>query len=730
MSKLFIPSHNYARSHLLGISASEVGGRVEALRGTVKGNVLVVAEKPSAAKRIAEALDVKKEPEQCSEGGVFYFVADRGCKIVVVSALGHLYTVTQRGGRKSRYPVFEFTWAPRHLAERGARRVKAHIEAISKLALEADMFIDACDFDVEGSLIGYNILKYACGKAEVAKRMKFSTLTGVDLKEAYEHLLPTLDFGLIEAGRTRHEVDWLYGINLSRALTGAVKHACDRYVSLSTGRVQGPTLQFLVQREDAITCFVPTPYWTVKAEVEIEGRVYEARYEKSVVKSRAEAAQIVEDCQGKQGDISKVEIMVFKQNPPVPFDLGTLQRETYRLFGFSPKRTTSLAEGLYLDALISYPRTGSQKLPPSINYRSILRSLAEQLAYEKLCLSLLKHKKLKPWEGKKMDPAHPAIYPTGNKPRRRLKGAEKKLHDLIVRRFLVVFAEPARRERTKIKISLGDHLFFLTGSKVIKEGWIRFYKPYLNFDEVPLPNVREGEEVIVKKVTFDDKFTTPPPRYNSSSLLKKMEEENIGTKATRGEIIQTLYNRRYITAKNIKVTALGLSLSEILKKYTSPIISVKLTQALEEKMQLIRDGEEKRETVLEEAISQLEPALEELRRHEVTVGKTLNRAVQQVMLEERVVGVCPTCKNQLVILRSRKTGKRFVGCTGYFKGLCETSFPLPQQGLIKPNRKSCTSCGSPTVTLVRKGRRSWRFCVNPSCPKKTKRRQTLEMRNM
>lgn len=697
------------------------------MRRTAKSCILVVAEKPSAAKLIAEALDVNNEPERCIEVGVPYFVADRGCKIVVVSALGHLYTVTQREGRRSHYPVFEFTWAPRHLAERGARKVKAHIEAISKLALEADTFIDACDFDVEGSLIGYNILKYACGKTEVAKRMKFSTLTGVDLKEAYEHLLPKLDFGLIEAGRTRHEIDWLYGINLSRALTGAVKHICGRYVSLSTGRVQGPTLRFLVQRENDIACFVPTPYWTVKAEVEVEVGVYEARYEKSVVKSRAEAVRIVEDCQGKSGKISKVEIRIFKQNPPVPFDLSTLQRETYSLFGLSPKRTTSLAEGLYLDALISYPRTGSQKLPPSINYRSILHSLAKQSTYEKLCLNLLRYKKLKPWEGKKIDPAHPAIYPTGNKPRRRLKGAEKKLHDLVVKRFLAVFAEPAQRERTKIKISLGDHLFFLTGGRVLKEGWIRFYKPYLRFDEAPAPSVQEGEPVNVKKVTFDDKFTAPPPRYNSSSLLKRMEEENIGTKATRGEIIQTLYNRRYITAKKIKVTALGSSLTEILKKHASPIVSVKLTQALEEKMQLIRDGEKRRETVLGEAVSQLKPALEELRRREVTVGKTLNRAVQQVMLEDRVVGVCPTCKNQLVILRSHKTGKRFVGCTGYFKSSCKTSFPLPQQGLIRPNRKSCASCDSPIVTLIRKGRRPWRFCVNPSCPKKTKGRQALEM---
>ena len=693
----------------------------------MKGYTLIVAEKPSAARRIAEALDVKNKPELRKDGGVSYFVVDRGRKIVVVSAIGHLYTVTQQGGKKTRYPIFDFTWAPRHLVEKGAGKVKAHIETISKLALEADTFIDACDFDVEGNLIGYNILKYACGKAEVAKRMKYSTLTSSDLVEAYENVLPMLDFSLIEAGRTRHEVDWLYGINLSRALTGAVKHTCGRYVSLSTGRVQGPTLRFLVQREEDILCFVPTPFWTVKAEVEVDGRVYEAKYEKRTVECKAEAVEIVEACQGRSGKISKVERRIVSQSPPVPFDLGALQREAYRLFGFSPKRTTDLAERLYLDALISYPRTSSQKLPPSINYRFILHSLAQQTKYEKPCLELLRLEELKPHEGKKIDPAHPAVYPTGNRPKRKLNRAQGKLLELIVKRFLALFGDPARRERTRIEIHLDDHLFFLSGSKVLKEGWMKFYKPYVHFDEFELPSVREGEDVVVKKVTFDDSFTKPPPRYNSGSLLKRMEEESIGTKATRAEIIQTLQKRKYISAKNIQVTTLGFSLTEILEKYASTIVSVQLTRELEEKMQSIQDGEEERESVLAEAISQLKPVLAELRRREGTVGKTLNMAVQQSMLEERTVGTCSKCKSQLMILHSRKTGKRFVGCTGYFKGICKTSFPLPQQGLIKPNRKSCLSCGSPIVTLIRRRRKPWRFCINPNCPKKRKREQAIEL---
>jgi hypothetical protein len=168
---------------------------------------LMIAEKPSAAERIAKALDKGGKPEALMERGVPYFIAERDRRIVVFPALGHLYTVAQGAGRKSDYPVFSFEWAPRYLVEKNAERTKSFIEVVSDLALNADSFIDACDYDVEGSLIGYSILHYACGKAEAAMRMKYSTLTDAELGDAYTHLLPTLDFSLIEAGKNKPEAD-------------------------------------------------------------------------------------------------------------------------------------------------------------------------------------------------------------------------------------------------------------------------------------------------------------------------------------------------------------------------------------------------------------------------------------------------------------------------------------------------------------------------------------------
>ncbi len=692
---------------------------------------LIVAEKPIAAERIAKALDKKTKPQICREKGVPYFIAERERKIVVVSAIGHLYTVTQDKSRKSYLPVFNFKWAPLYLVERRARRTKSWIDVISKLSLNADVLIDACDYDVEGSLIGYTILEYVCGRANVAKRMKYSTLTKTELEQAYEHPLPTLDFNLIEAGKTRHEVDWLYGINLSRALTSAAKQGSNTYMTLSTGRVQGPTLRFLVQRENSIACFVPTPYLTVKAKVEMRGIVYNAEYEKKTIDNKAEADGVVDACRGKTGRIREIEERTFRQNPPTPFDLSALQSEAYRLFGYDPKRTTNIAEQLYLGALISYPRTGSQKLPPTINYQNILSGLSRESTYRAAASELLGLKKLRPKEGKKEDPAHPAVYPTGNLPERKLDASERKLWDLVVKRFMAAFAEPAVKQSLKAQINIDNYRFFISWRKILKEGWMHFYEPYVRLDHVLLPDIKKDEKIKVSEVICEDKFTKPPTRYNPSSILKKMEKNGIGTKTTRADIIQTLYNREYAVDENIKVTELGQRVTEILQKYAPTVISVQLTRELEETMQCIQKNEEKRENVLAETVNRLRPVLETLKNRRETIGQTLSDAAGQSRLQERTIGSCPTCKTgKLMILRSRKTGKRFIGCTNYFKNNCTTSFPIPQLGTVKPTGKQCSVCGWSTIIIYRKRRKPWRLCLNLNCLEKERGKRRIEMQNM
>lgn len=680
-------------------------------------HILIVTEKPDAAQRIAAALDLNGKAKKVEDKGVPYFIAERGKQIIVVPAIGHLYTVAEEKTGRNYYPVFHFRWVPRYVAEKGAGHIRAWLETISKLAENAEMYIDACDYDIEGSIIGYTLLKYACGNKEaVARRMKYSTLTREELENAYESLLPTLDFGLIEAGRARHEVDWLYGVNLSRALTIAAKDWSGHYATISTGRVQGPTLSFLVAREKAIRSFVPTPYWCIRAEVEIENQVFEAEYTRDVIEMRKEAETIMSECKGS-GVVEAVELKQFQQAPPTPFDIGSLQSEAYNLFGYTPKRTLDIAQRLYLDALISYPRTSSQKLPPSINYREVLDGLKGISEYKELATELLNKEELKPSEGDKEDPAHPAIYPTGKLPERPLDDAERRIWDLIVRRFMAVFAEPARRQSVKVRINVNGHIFYLRGRQTLVDGWLRFYDPYVRSEEVLLPAISEGQKIRIKRIILEDKFTRPPPRYNPGSLLKEMESAGIGTKATRADIIQTLYDRKYVRDERMVVTDLGFEVLEVLQKNCPTIVSVELTRNLEEKMDKIQANLERRENVILEAIEILKPVVEKLKTKETAIGEQLSYAIKKARIEERTIGTCPVCGNGLLmILHSRKTGKRFIGCSNFFKGLCRTSFPLPQKGSVTPSGETCRGCGWPTVQVKIRGKRPWMLCFNPKCP--------------
>ena len=690
-----------------------------------KKYTLIVTEKPDAAKRIARALDSQGKPKSLKINGVPYFVAQRDRELVVVPAIGHLYTIVQETGKRSQYPVFKFKWTPRHLAERKAISIRNWVEAFSTLSRDADKFISACDYDIEGSLIGYCILKYACDNKDAsAKRMKFSTLMKSELEQAYEKPLTHLDFELIESGRTRHEVDWLYGINLSRALTLSARRWSGRYSTLSTGRVQGPTLQFLTTREKAICSFVPTPYWEIRAEAEILNSVVEAEYEKKRFETRAEADAVVRACAYKTGEIVNVTVRKTHHKPPVPFEVGTLQREVYSFFGYTPRRTLSIAQRLYLDALISYPRTSSQKLPPIIGYRKILSSLKRQPGYKRLASKILDKEELKPRQGTKEDPAHPAIYPTGNLPEKLLKTPEKRVWDLIVRRFMAAFGEEALKESLKARLEVNGQRFFLRGRRIMKKGWMSYYKPYIRAEEAILPPIKEGDKVRLRKIIREDKFTCPTPRYNPSSLLKKMEDFGIGTKATRADIIQTLYNRGYAKDERITVTELGFDVIDVLGRYAPAVTSAQLTQELESKMEQIQNGEMKRETVLTEVVEQLKPQLEQFKEHEESIGETLSKAVNRTQTQARIVGKCPTCgTGDLTIIYSRKTKKRFIGCSNYFKNLCETSFPLPQRGTVKPVKSRCKACGWPQVLVWLRGRKPWNLCFNLNCSLKASRRK-------
>jgi DNA topoisomerase-1 len=315
------------------------------------------------------------------------------------------------------------------------------------------------------------------------------------------------------------------------------------------------------------------------------------------------------------------------------------------------------------------------------------------------------------------DPAHPAVYPTWEVPDlKKLTPQQKKLYDLIVRRFLAVFGQDAIRESNIVTLDVSGHKFVIVGKRTIEPGWTKYYEPYLTREEIILPELKVGEVLEVTKVEQLVKETQPPPRYSQGSIIKELEKRNLGTKATRAEILQTLYDRRYIVGKSIQVTKLGEVVAKTLRDFVPNIVSEELTRHFEKEMEQVFNGKKKREEVVEEAKEVLKEILEEFKSKEDKIGKKLLEGLVISRKEERKIGVCPNCGGELRIIFSRRTGKRFVGCSNYPK--CKTGFPLPLVGQITALNKNCEVCGLPMIQVWRKGKRPFRMCINPNCESK------------
>ena len=682
------------------------------------GYTLVICEKPDAARRISDALSGGTFTSEQVEGTTVCRFSRRGEEFVVCSAQGHVYGVSDPFDERAGYPVFDVEWYPSDLLDERSAGAARRIMTVKKLAAGAAKFVNACDYDVEGETIGYNILRYACGGREKdALRAKFSTLTEEDLDRAFDALEAPGTDGLARAGRARHTIDFVWGVNLSRALSQSALGSGHRYRTVSIGRVQGPTLGFLVEREREIRGFVPVPYWKVTGVFDRDGKKFTAGYAIEKVETGALATKVREDCVGKEGVTKSVRRSATQVTPPAPFNIGDLQKEAYRAFGYHPSRTLQVAERLYLAALISYPRTGSQRLPASIGYRSILRRIEKIPEYSAHAAETLKEEP-KPVQGPKADPAHPAIHPTGERLLRALEGAEANIFDLVVRRFLAGFGPSARRELLDVTLVVGEHEFRLAGGRTVFQGWMKYYGRFAGYRDVELPALSEGDRFRVSDVVIEEKFEPKPLRYNQSSLLEKMEREEIGTKATRADIIATLVGRGYVAGEGMQVTDLGLSVVETMAEHAPTIISTQFTRDIEEKLEAVERGSEGEAALMRETVASLARQLTELSANEEAVGKEIDSALMSAAAKAFILGRCPLCKTgQLRVIRSKSTKKRFVGCSNY--PTCRASGPLPQRGTLRATAKECEHCGWP-VLYVTAGRRPWRLCVNPRCPGKRK----------
>ncbi|MBS3100250.1 DNA topoisomerase I [Candidatus Pacearchaeota archaeon] len=667
------------------------------------GPVLIITEKPQACEKIASALaDNGKLSKNLSSGVYYYELRYKSEEIIVACAVGHLFTLAQivPGGG---WPVYDIKWAPNFLVKKHDFS-KRYYDVLAKLCKRASKIIIATDYDVEGEVIGMNIVRYLCNQ-EDAERMKFSTLTANEIKDSYENKSHTLNWGQGIAGETRHYLDWIYGINLSRAMMDSVK-SVGRFRVMSIGRVQGPALNLIVKKEREIQAFKSQKYWQVFLDVTDGKNTIEVAYIKDIVKeSDTEKFKVLD---GKKGT-AVIEKSRQNISPPAPFDLTTLQTEAYKFFRITPSQTLQLAQSLYLAGLISYPRTSSQKLPKEIGYTSIVKRVAEKFHCEKLI------KRVAPIEGKKTDPAHPAIYPTGEF--QALEEDERRIFELIAKRFLSCFCEDAVIDDKKINVLVENLKFYAKGMSIAERGWMDVYPTTLQEKELP----DMGEKIIVKKVSIEEKFTQPPKRYSPASLVSELEKRNLGTKATRASITETLYDRKYIKERSIEATSLGISLISTLEVNCPFIIDEKLTREIEQKLdnlQKAKNPNEKENQILKETKELMNKISETLKKNKEKIGADLVNATDRLFEEEKKqneLNECPVCKKgKLTIKYSKRFNRYFVACNAYPE--CKTTFNVPPNSLIKPADKTCEHCSFPMLISIRKAKRPWIFCFNPECP--------------
>ncbi|HOO03839.1 MAG TPA: DNA topoisomerase I [Methanomassiliicoccales archaeon] len=660
---------------------------------------LVISEKSNAAARIATILSDGGANRRSARGvQVFNFERD-GDECYVVGLRGHIVELD--------YPPEFNDWSkvdPIDLVKASpAKRVTALniLHTLSELAAECDEVIIATDYDREGELIGLETVTLLERPPRSVRRARFSALTKYEIERAFKELTDP-DHRLAESAETRQIIDLAWGAALTRFLSLASGQMGNNF--LSVGRVQSPTLTLIVDRHREITEFVPEPYWTVSAKMR-KGEDFIGEHAANPFKDEALAEACRTRADKGSGTVVRMERKERDEYPPAPFNTTTMLSEANKL-GLSPSMAMKVAEDLYTAGYISYPRTDNTVYPRSLGLRTILEKLRRS-DLGKEAEEVLAQETIRPSRGKVETTDHPPIYPTEAATKKELKGAKWTVYELVTRRFLATLAPPARSETARCELDLGGEPFHADGYRILSPGWRRYY-PYWRVNEVLLPDLKAGDQVEVLEVRNERKETRPPSRYSQGSLLQEMERLGLGTKSTRHEIVQKLYDRKYVNGNDLVPTLSGIAVVNALEKHAKIVTESRMTAQLEKDMDAIARGESSLAEVVQESQAMLLDVIRVMSDHRMEIGEEIRSALQ----EQRFIGTCPKCGKDLRLIRSRK-GSEFIGCSGYPE--CDVTYPKPGGALVQPTDEQCGTCGLPVVKVIRRGSPVRMQCIDPDC---------------
>src|SRR5215207_1121783 len=636
------------------------------------GKTLVIAEKPSVGRDLARVLP---GAFQKHEG---YLETDEH---IMTWAVGHLVQLAEPDEYDPKYKKWRMADLPivpdRFKLVVRDERSKKQMGVITKLLGRDDVerVVNACDAGREGELIFAWTFEKASARKPV-ERLWLSSMTTAAIRSALGDLRPRDEFArLEEAARSRSEADWIVGMNATRAATIRLRSSFDGAVSL--GRVQTPTLALVARREEEIRAFKPEAYWLVDATFEPTGgepgRRYAGRFHAGAqprLKTAAEAEAIVAAVRGQSGTITKLEQSTKKERAPLLYDLTSLQREANTRFGFSARRTLAAAQRLYEEhKALTYPRTSSRfltgdmaaEIKPTAELVGRQREYARAAAYvtglDTLPLGRVVN------DAKVTD--HHAIIPTrAEHSTEKMSDDDRRVYDMVVRRFLAVFHPDAVFENTRLETTVAAHVFRTRGRVLVVPGWRGVYGEGLTADgaakdeddegaDQTLPKLEQGEQARTLEIASAEKETKPPRRYSDASLLAAMEtagklvedddareamkESGIGTPATRAAIIERLIDVAYVErdGRSLVCTEKGLNVIRLPGEH--PITSPGLTGDWEHRLGRIEHGEETRERFMSD--------IAEFARGTVV---ELDAKLKEVRIPRANLGPCPVCGRDIV----------------------------------------------------------------------------------
>jgi DNA topoisomerase I len=713
---------------------------------------LIITEKNNSAKKIAEILSGGESKSDSSYKTPFYtWSGPDGEEQTTVGLKGHVLNPA--------FPEGYSNWQetdPKSLID--AELVKEAtdknvVKAVRKLAKAADSVVIATDFDREGELIGLEALGEALdvnpelvdGTLEgeraarpAVQRARYSALTKDEIERAFSEL-DELSYPLADAAQVRQEIDLIWGATLTRAVSLATRRFGSNF--LSVGRVQSPTLGLIVERELERRAHVAKPFWEVFAKFSHPDGSFEAHHkvDKFWEKPEAEAALAATDSPGEVVELSKRKNT---RKPPAPYNTTAFTTDASSRLGITPSQAMRIAEDLYMDGFISYPRTDNTVYPPSLNTRELVASLVRIPEFS-AAKDLLEQDRLTPTRGKKETTDHPPIYPTQAVYPNALEGPRRRVYELVVRRFLATFGKPMISESARADIRAGSETYFVRGSIVVDPGYAAIYT-YARSADNELPALEEGQELDLDGAPWVvDKETQPPSRISQGKLIEMMEELGLGTKATRPDIIQKLYSRGYVYNNPPEPSETGIAMYRAFKDHVLRMATPEMTAELEQDMDEIASGERSKDDVIQISRDMLHKTYDDLFERREDLAKTIWAGMD----EDKYIGHCEVCEekgrtvhedgspNRLRII-DLKGGKRFWGCEGYNRDnpedpdSCGNSGPLPGRGYelwrLEPK---CSVCGvRPRLTVKGFRGRPWKLCLNDDCPTMVEMREKREER--